>query len=465
MFRKDLDPIEILIIEDNDGDNLLITDYLEEYFPDLTTRRAKSYKELCLLEASPDCILLDLSLPDKTGKELIQEVVSKYAGAPVIILTGFTDLNFSIEALELGASDYLLKDELNAELLFKSIRYNKERHKHLGQIRASEQRYSGLFTNSPTPIIIFDPSTLNCLHANSASTKLFGFCQLNKRTNIADLFYNSEVPQHIQKLQSLHNFGDNTYLGKLRLRNKNSETLIGECYVSLIQNPDALVGQLLIVDVSERELMEQRISKAIIKALENEHYSIGAELHDNVCGTLVASHLKLNIIRDKLDNGIREKVDKSSDLIAQALKDIQSISRRMAPANLSRFTLEESISNLIHTFEDACPFSLNLSASDTINEIRIDDELHLNTYRIIQEQLRNIIKHAKAKEVTIRLDADDNHVYVTVIDDGVGFDTAQLKEGIGLMNMQRRAELHNGQFKIESEPKKGCQMSLVLPYN
>jgi len=127
-----MEQIHILLIEDNLGDITLIKEYIEEQFSTAYVTVARNYKEsLIILKDTPtpfDILLLDLNLPDKSGYTLINEIVAHIKiKCPVIILTGYEDIEFSVKSISLGISDYLLKDELTAGMLYKSIIYSIER--------------------------------------------------------------------------------------------------------------------------------------------------------------------------------------------------------------------------------------------------------------------------------------------------------------------------------------------------
>jgi len=139
----------ILVIEDNSGDFALVEEFLLEQVKKLNLFHAKTYKEARAILSRENCstlnvILLDLSLPDKTGTELITDVVALCNDTPVVILTGYENLRFGVTALSLGVSDYILKDELTPQLLHKSILYSIERKKMnlnlLEQITAVEEQ-------------------------------------------------------------------------------------------------------------------------------------------------------------------------------------------------------------------------------------------------------------------------------------------------------------------------------------
>lgn len=170
-----------LIIEDNPGDYILIEEYLTENILNPRLTRSETFLSAHkILEDSTnhfDIIFLDLSLPDLSGEKLIIGVLELAVGTPVVALTGFSDLDFSIKSLGLGISDYLLKDELTPIILYKSIIYAIQRSKFIDQIQKSEKRYSDLFQLSPLPMWVYDLETLHFLNINKAAIAHYGFSE------------------------------------------------------------------------------------------------------------------------------------------------------------------------------------------------------------------------------------------------------------------------------------------------
>src|SRR5687767_14058618 len=121
---KDPRPVRFLVVEDNTGDFTLISEYLCEQFSNADMIHAASYhsakKQLDNHIANYDVILLDLTLPDRSGELLIADVCALSHDSVVIVLTGNPDIDLSVRALALGASDYLVKDDINAATLYKS---------------------------------------------------------------------------------------------------------------------------------------------------------------------------------------------------------------------------------------------------------------------------------------------------------------------------------------------------------
>ncbi|EAZ96240.1 histidine kinase response regulator hybrid protein [Flavobacteria bacterium BAL38] len=111
----------ILLIEDNEGDFFLFEEYLNEKIPNTKIKHVKRFQELKNLNASFDFVFLDLSLPDKSGIELLEAVLQLFTKTPVIVLSGYEEEFIKEKALSIGAANYLFKDQLNSEVLFEVI--------------------------------------------------------------------------------------------------------------------------------------------------------------------------------------------------------------------------------------------------------------------------------------------------------------------------------------------------------
>jgi len=172
-------PLHILVIEDQLCDFILIENYLNKEQNNIKISRAVSFMEAeNLLKSSIcfDAILLDLSLSDVDNRETMAKNIGVLASkSPVIVLTGTADTGFGVKTLSLGISDYLLKDELNAAQLSKSIHYGIERKKIEIQLRESEKKYENLFDSSPLPMWVLDRCSFKFLSVNAAAVELYGY--------------------------------------------------------------------------------------------------------------------------------------------------------------------------------------------------------------------------------------------------------------------------------------------------
>lgn len=137
--------LSIIVLEDNDGDFVLIEDYLIEIFQTVEIQRFESYSDfekfIHIENGIPfDLIFLDLHLPDLSGLDLIQTIVSKNIKVPIIILTGYADINLAKESLKLGIEDFLIKDEIAPSILHKSIEFAFSRNQYVLHIEEQNKK-------------------------------------------------------------------------------------------------------------------------------------------------------------------------------------------------------------------------------------------------------------------------------------------------------------------------------------
>lgn len=464
---KDKKPYRILVIEDNPGDYFIVEDFLLEQILNPSIVHVNNFKEAAatlISDASFDVILLDLTLPDKSSENLIAEIISLATQSPVIILTGYTDIDFSIKSISMGILDYLLKDELNAVMLYKSILYAIERKKAVAELKASEKRYSDLFHLSPQPMCLYEKDTYRFTKINNAATVHYGYTEEEfMQMNILDIIPVEDRQKAVEKVKSQNRILNETYQAKSRSLKKSGEIIDVETFSTPIITNNKENTLLIAIDVTEKNQHEQAIIKAIIKTQEDERYEIGGELHDNVCQILATSLLSLGMLKRSLPATELRWYDDCNKYIRMASDEIRNLSHRLAPAFLDGSTLENAFDALLNSFNMEERYKVLLEFDEAVNEDTISHELQLNLYRILQEQLKNILKYANASSIKVAVNLVNNKISMTVEDDGVGFDTAAVKSGIGISNMRRRVELFFGQFELFSSPGNGCTITISIP--
>jgi len=176
---NDMSRNSILVVEDNQGDYVLIENYLLEKFEDAQvtnfTNLADSLKYLEDDKNKTSLIFLDLHLPDESGLELIEKVVGLNLKIPIIILTGFADVSLAEKSLEMGIYDYLIKDEINPTVLHKTVTYALSRSRFVNELEAEKRNYENLFNFNPQPTWLLDSESLQIMNANNAAQEKYGF--------------------------------------------------------------------------------------------------------------------------------------------------------------------------------------------------------------------------------------------------------------------------------------------------
>ena len=464
---SDKSKYRILLVEDNPGDQVIVADLLAEQILDPQITTAASFKECIAVLSSAenrfDVILLDLTLPDKSGQPLLTEMLKIISLCPIIILTGYTNMEFSIRSISQGVYDYLLKDDLNAVTLYKSITYALERRKSIIALSLSEKRYSDLFHLSPQPMWIFDQDTLKFIEVNNATLSHYGY---SEEEFLSMTLLDIKPKEEIAKAKEIINAQlteDGLYKGQFIHKKKSGEIIEVEIYSTPIMVDHKKLQYTIANDVTQRNQYEHLLTKAIIKTQEDERYEIGGELHDNVCQILAASQMSLGLLKGSIEPAKLPLHDQCKEHISLALKEIRNLSHRLAPAFFDDSTLEEAFKRLFGDFNIEKGWNISLCFDKDINLRPISRDIQLNLYRILQEQLRNIQKYANATTIEVDALIYNDKLNMRVTDNGKGFDVSSAKTGIGLANMKRRAELFSGDFEITSSPGNGCTVVVNIP--
>ena len=229
--------------------------------------------------------------------------------------------------------------------------------------------------------------------------------------------------------------------------------------------------QVIINDVTERvrlekelalqqKLKQQQITEVVLGAQERERFELGQELHDNINQILATSKLYLDVAIEDKEPRI-ELLIKSRKNISMAIEEIRKLSKELITPTLNDLGLIQSIKELIRSIQTVKKMKIRLNIFG-LDENSLLPEQKLNVYRIIQEQLNNILKHAQASTVEIELNKVKEQISLKVKDDGKGFDPRIRRQGIGISNIISRAELYNGKVEIESAPGKGCRLEVIL---
>jgi two-component system sensor histidine kinase UhpB len=473
----DHQPLNILVVEDNPGDLFLLQEFLwssdleiGQIYPAVHLAGARQILD----HERVDLVFLDLSLPDSFGLESYIGLQAYAQRVPIILLTGLTDTKIAPQALVMGAQDYLIKGDFDEKLLARAVRYSLERIRNLQYLRESEARYRELFNSNPMPMWVFDALSHRFLEANSAAVQHYGYTQEEflGRTP-ADIRLFGDEDQLREEVASIRGARAGVKKGIMQHRKKTGEVIFVDIAWHNINYQDRPAILVLANDVTERiqleeELNEQRLSRqkqiteAVILAQEKERTEIGKELHDNVNQILGASNLYINTAMTD-DEMRQELLERSTELVSSAINEIRKISKSLITPGLREIGLIESIGDVIDDLKMAKDDMLIELDLQNIAEDQIEDRRKLTLFRIVQEQLNNIVKHAQATRVLIRLSVESAFIVLTLSDNGVGFDVSKHRKGVGITNIISRTELFNGRVDIQSAPGEGCTLSVSLP--
>jgi PAS domain S-box-containing protein len=242
------------------------------------------------------------------------------------------------------------------------------------------------------------------------------------------------------------------------LLNENGEVLHILCSVANITERKKQEKKLLADGMRH----QKQLTQATLDGQEKERREIGKELHDNIGQQLTTIKLFLDLAKSTANETTLEMVNMALKGVGDAINEIRAMSRSLLPHTLSDLGLVESICELTDSLSRAQLIRIDFNYED-FEEINIPENQKLTLFRIVQEQLNNIAKHAKATNISVTLRSTIQSVLLEIIDDGKGFDKNTVKKGLGFTNIRNRAELFGGKKEIVSSPGQGCYLKVSMP--
>jgi signal transduction histidine kinase len=217
----------------------------------------------------------------------------------------------------------------------------------------------------------------------------------------------------------------------------------------------------IAVDLSRR--VARDALRRVVSGQELERRRLARELHDETGQALTSILLGLRAVEEA---GSADETSSAAarlrELVVGTLQDVRRLAVQLRPKALDDFGLVAAVEHLVHTFSEATTIRVDLEAQ--LGDQRLPAEVETTLYRIIQEALTNIVKHAGASRVSILLVRGSGSATVVIEDDGQGFDPAKLREeGMGIIGMRERVELHEGRLTVESAPGSGATFAAEVP--
>jgi signal transduction histidine kinase len=205
----------------------------------------------------------------------------------------------------------------------------------------------------------------------------------------------------------------------------------------------------------------RELSRRLIEQQEQERAALARELHDQFGQSLFVLSLNLEAIEGELSTQSRAPMPESTRIVKQMIEQVRTLAFELRPSVLDDFGLVEALRNLVTRHGERAGVPASFTAKPT--DARAPVEIETACFRIVQEALSNVARHARARHIEVTLTAQDVALAVTVRDDGVGFNIERLRGGLGLVGMSERAALAGGSLDIESVPGAGTTVRARFP--
>jgi PAS domain S-box-containing protein len=335
------------------------------------------------------------------------------------------------------------------------------------------------YASKATRDVIWDWDVLtNKIQRFGGSNAFFNFNNADDLMDFSnDNIHPDEAEEAEKSLQAALKSGASRWMSEFRYKAGPGtyKNVIDQAYIIRDETGRAirLIGSMQ--DVTEERRLQKEVMDAEIKkkqdminatlfAQETERKELSEELHDNV-NQLLASALMFLKIAEKqsfTSSDANQLVGNSIEYVNMAITEIRNISHALNPGSLKHNGISAAINDMAEGLNIPGKFTVQFVA-DNIQESMISKDLQLAMYRIVQENINNILKHAGATEVFIRLFQQEGTIQLHIKDNGKGFDADIALKGLGLMNIFNRAESFGGNAKLITSPGNGCILEITIP--
>jgi two-component system sensor histidine kinase UhpB len=212
----------------------------------------------------------------------------------------------------------------------------------------------------------------------------------------------------------------------------------------------------------EKGLTEKEIAEILVEIQERERTRIGYHLRDALLPLSAVANLYMEhiVTRTEKQKYAKERVKRT---LYAAIDNIKDVSSELVFLPAIEYSLVQMVGALVNRIGQIKPICLSFTSCPYYKLSTIDPHLKIALYRIVQEQLNNIVKHSKSTEAEVRIYPPPGFLALLIADNGIGFDTNQTPHGNGLSNIAARVSLFNGEMRIVSSPGKGCQLNIRIP--
>lgn len=476
---KPSEEIKILLVEDDAGDHFLFKEYLSDiknYSYSLTW--ASTYEQGIELVSrrEHDIYFFDYLLGVKTGLDLIQESFTDIIDVPVIILTGLGNQEADMKAMELGVSDYLVKDEIDPEKLERTIRYSIGQSQMLKKLKASETKFRSIFENSHDVIYVSD-KTGRLMDINKSAENLFGFTHDELlKMNTSELYNDSE--DRGKFIDAIHKTGIYSNF-EVTLRDKFGNKKFCTITASIQRRDENgnVIYQGIIHDMTKRKKAEHDLMIA-------EKFAITGKIARILAHEVRNPLTNINLSVEQLEEDLLEKdyqpyfeiIKRNSKRINDLVTELIENSK---PAELkaSKLAIRSIIQNTIELARDRAALkNIKIETEFANDPIQIDGDeskLKIALLNIIMNAIEAV--ESNAGVIKIKYRCENSKCFISIGDNGCGIHEDHLAKifdpyftgkstgvGLGLATTRSIIHMHKGKIEVETEVGKGTVFHIEL---
>ncbi len=471
--------LKVLVVDDDEDDYFLTKELFSEFLHDnIQVDWAPTYAKAIagLKDPSYHIFLVDYLLGGHTGLDFLNAAKSSNLNKPIIMLTGKGDQRIDLMAMEHGAADYLVKNDLDAQKLERSIRYAFERYDHSKQLRESEEKFRRIFEQSRDLIYITDEAG-NFLDANDSVERVLGYSHKELLSmNMMQLYEDPQKRNRILDAVKLH--GEIIDFEKILIA-KNGEKKI--CLVSAGTHKDPsgkIIFQGIIHDITKRRKAEQDLATA-------EKLAVTGQVVRMIAHEVRNPLTNINLALEQMESEMEDKTNQEIyfDIIKRNLNRINVLitellnSSKPAELTFNKYSINKIVDDSLNDIKDRIMLKevkVIKNYSTDICDVTVDyEKIKIALLNILVNAIESVDDNNGALKITTK--AEDGVCVVEIEDNGVGIPSESLPKifdpffsgkangtGLGLSTTHNIIRSHKGIVDVTSEPGKGTKFTVKL---
>ncbi|HET8748766.1 MAG TPA: PAS domain-containing sensor histidine kinase [Ramlibacter sp.] len=333
------------------------------------------------------------------------------------------------------------------------------------------QRLAGLLESAMDAIVSCDDSQKIVLY-NKAAEKTFGWSAQEALGQSLELLIPSRFHRlHAQQVRRFgatgttsRRMGDNTVL---YARRKNGDEFPIDASISQLNTPEGKLYTVILRDITERERAREELAAFASESAgvrEQEKSRIARELHDELAQSLTAAKMDAIWLRDHVpdDTEAQAKIATMLTMLDTCVASVRRIAADLRPLVLDDLGLVPALEWVVQNFNQRTGVPCELIVDEALE---LEEPFATGVFRIVQESLQNVAKHAEARHVEVELKEQGDYLLLRVQDDGIGFRPSQPRkpQSLGLVGLRERAQLMRGELRVDSSPGAGTRVEAKIP--
>ena len=362
--------------------------------------------------------------------------------------------------------------------LFDSLRTEiSERLSAKRDLEMSQERFRSIFESVTLGIKVLDLEG-NILQTNSAFQEMLGYAEdeLAGR-HFHHFLYPDDVGRALKLFRDVKNKGVSSFRFEHRTVHKDKSIVWARTFFTVVKRNGGDDGPAFVAGIVENiteqkrlELEMAELKDRLQNSMELERLRLAQELHDNPMQVLYSASYRLEELRTKVDPELSESLKGVKDIIQTVLQDLRATAKELRPPTIFSFGLENAIRSHAYDVQEKHP-EIQIHLSLAHDQQSLPDNVRLALFRVLQQALANVVRHAEATEVHIRFSFDAEEAHLEISDNGKGFEVPAnwidfvRQEHFGLAGAAERVSAFGGVLNVESQPGKSTAVKVTIPWN